>query len=706
MAMKRMSSEEKAFKTARAVQKLYGNSMQVSDNRLTVKSSKHRGTSDADLLAQYKEIVYGCCKTNAENVAGATLRVYVRGGTKRFQTRILNNAEKKHLKTEYKIVDSEDVEEVVDHPLNVLLHTFNDLYPAMTGFELTQLYLDLIGKNYWYTPRNSIGIPQEIVPLQAQFSKPLYSPKQKKIVAYELKNGSITIHYKPEEIVYFRYPNPSNPIDGLSPLQAAIGEVFLTNSEREYEQALYDNGARPDLLINPKAGTTKNQEERFMSKWTSRHQGSTNAGKPAFLSGDIALHQIGFTPREANALVRIKFSREEICNIFDNPVSRFQNANSRAQVEAYDLRYQKEGIMPRLKLIASTINKYLVPMYGNAPGQLFVAYDSTIPEDREYKLKERESNLRTGYSSINMERAKEGKEDVDWGYEPWLAMNLIQTGSEPPQQTAPMKTKELQKPLDPPQKRLSRTLNKTLDKYTRIALGRLGSGKTVNKTTSGELLNKKAMQSEIYKESIIEIGEFVEKGGIMGIEHLRSQGLDVEDFLVSNPNVEKFTKEYTVKFSKSVPDTFDNDLKKYIIDAKNAGEGNAYIVKKIKENHGVAINKRRAEMISRTESKRALEQGQLQSWIESDVVSGKEWLAFGDACPFCQAMNGKTVALEKPYFEQGGDPYTVPNVDKDGKPIMNADGKPGKVSMSFGYSDVDAPPLHPSCRCSTIAIVK
>jgi SPP1 gp7 family putative phage head morphogenesis protein len=79
---------------------------------------------------------------------------------------------------------------------------------------------------------------------------------------------------------------------------------------------------------------------------------------------------------------------------------------------------------------------------------------------------------------------------------------------------------------------------------------------------------------------------------------------------------------------------------------------------------------KRAMLIARTESSLAHNEGAVQSYIDSGVVEGKEWLIANDACDECLPYNGEVVGVNE-------------------------------VFSNGEYS----PPLHPNCRCTTIPVV-
>ena len=78
----------------------------------------------------------------------------------------------------------------------------------------------------------------------------------------------------------------------------------------------------------------------------------------------------------------------------------------------------------------------------------------------------------------------------------------------------------------------------------------------------------------------------------------------------------------------------------------------------------------RALMIARTETSLAHNEGAIESYIASGVVGEKEWLIASDACDECLPYNGEVVPVES----------------------------------TFSNGEY-APPLHPNCRCTTLAVI-
>ena len=92
----------------------------------------------------------------------------------------------------------------------------------------------------------------------------------------------------------------------------------------------------------------------------------------------------------------------------------------------------------------------------------------------------------------------------------------------------------------------------------------------------------------------------------------------------------------------------------------------------------------RALQVSRTETFRVANEATRTVWQDSGVVKGVKWYTATDerVCEFCDVMNGETVSIDESFFDKGD----------------TASGN-GGGELPIEYDDVNAPPLHPNCRC-------
>jgi len=78
---------------------------------------------------------------------------------------------------------------------------------------------------------------------------------------------------------------------------------------------------------------------------------------------------------------------------------------NRATSDTLDYVFNKSTIQPKLIRIQEKQNERIMPKYDD---NLFVQFDNPIPKDKDFEIKERETNLKMYVTSINEERQKIG----------------------------------------------------------------------------------------------------------------------------------------------------------------------------------------------------------------------------------------------------------------------------------------------------------
>ena len=113
------------------------------------------------------------------------------------------------------------------------------------------------------------------------------------------------------------------------------------------------------------------------------------------------------------------WTKEDILEAYNVPPGKLGTVKdvNRANALGIDITFNSECIMPRLDLYEEVVTNEVLVHFDPS---LFAAHENCIPRDREQILKERESNLKNMYSTINEERAREGKEPVPWGDAPFI----------------------------------------------------------------------------------------------------------------------------------------------------------------------------------------------------------------------------------------------------------------------------------------------
>lgn len=408
------------------------------------------------LVAQYKGWVYACATRNAQAVSQVPLRLYVitkRNDPKpKVMTREADQLVIHNLTTSRgpyirnMVQHAIHVDEVLEHPFLELMATAN---PTMDGVEvlhMLQLYQELIGNAFLYKIKDALNTVREIWPLMSH--KISIVPSKTSFVShYEYGDGPNPVTLKPAEIAHFRFPNPKSMYIGMSPLEAAATSVVMQDHMDTYEDGLFKNNARPDQVLIPNLPIPVDASKRLEAEFNRRVKGPSRAGRTIAMPFGVDLKQLSFSPKELSFLMGRKTTRDDVSCIYDIPSTLLApDQGNRGKDEAAEYMHAKYGIMPRCKRMEQRLNQDVVSEYD---GRLFCAFDNPVPEDKEFRLKQRTADLRSAKCTINEVREDEGLEPVPWGDEPLIPQNMVPLSVAIANQTAKNTPKDgNQAPLD------------------------------------------------------------------------------------------------------------------------------------------------------------------------------------------------------------------------------------------------------------------
>jgi HK97 family phage portal protein len=374
------------------------------------------------LIKKYQGWVYTCANKNAVSCAQIPLGLYSTKPSRKskalFKTRAVSAEKHKYLLNSPSVGRKAigDVEEVLEHPFLDLMYNVNEFTNRFDLLEGTFLAMELTGNAYWQVVMDGLQLPQEIWPRQPQYIKIIPS-KESFISHYEYAVSSAEKHnIKTKEMVHFKYVNPKSAFYGMGPLEAACIAADLGIGMNEFEMGLMNNRGNPEwaLVLPADAGEpSENEQKRMERLFRQRHAGNKKAGGLKVITGGAELKQLTLSPREMNFLQGRKWNLNEIAGVYGVPMSKVTTESvNRANAEAGDYSYMKDTVLPRTRKVEQKINEQLLPMYDD---NLFCAFENPVPEDKEFRLKQAESRLKTGQTTINEERQQDGQEPVSWG---------------------------------------------------------------------------------------------------------------------------------------------------------------------------------------------------------------------------------------------------------------------------------------------------
>ena len=383
------------------------------------------------LLNAYNSWVYICVSKNAGTLANVKFKLYYRkteqnkGKKTLFPTRKIDKKQTKYLNSQAGLqsylTKSVGVEQVLSHPMLDLLNNCNNFMNWMDLCEITVINQDLTGNHYWYILKNKMGVPVELWPIPANRIE-IVPSKEKFISGYLYKYGNQEILLKEDEIIHFKYANPVDPYYGVGCLKAVATQYDINENMDKYENALFTNNGRPEGILKTEAKLKKEVYDRLTDSWNDKNSGVDNVGKTPILEQGLDFKAISIPPRDLAFLQGRKLTKEQIFLAFGLSLAMFSDNSNRTNAESASENYMRDTISPRTKRIASKINEKLSILFDP---NLFIAFDDPVPANNDFLIMERESNLKTGYSSINIERQKDGEDDVPWGNEPLVPMGTV-----------------------------------------------------------------------------------------------------------------------------------------------------------------------------------------------------------------------------------------------------------------------------------------
>ncbi len=395
-----------------------------------------RNPTPNDLLAELKATAWTCASINASVCASYPPRLYVSTQDGQPEARCLRKALDHRTEQRLRaaphlpihIGRATKIEEVIDHPLLTLLRQVNPVHNAFDLWELTQVYLEVHGKAFWYLNLDPVlGVPREVWPLPAQNVTPRREPGSPQLIDYyEYRTGARAQRFRPDEVIFFRFPDPRDPyLGGLSPLRACYEQVALASDYAAFKKAKFENHAIPDALITPDAIIGEEERDRLQAQWNSYfRRGGT--GRVLVTESSMKLQVLPHSMGDLAALADMNATKEDIANAFHVPLSFLTTQTNLANLQAAEQQHMAKAIDPRLRRRDEKLNEQLVPRY-DPTGRLFLASEDPVPVNFENNMKELELKLKYGVLSINEIRQAEGLDAVPWGNVPWLHRLWMQT---------------------------------------------------------------------------------------------------------------------------------------------------------------------------------------------------------------------------------------------------------------------------------------
>lgn len=616
---------------------------------------------ERDFLNAYKGWVYACVNAIAEEIASINLRL---------------------------IRKTKDGRQEIDNHL--ALNLLHDVNPFMSSSELflgTQAYLELDGNAFWYLPKGSVTKkPAEIWLLDP--SRVFVVKSAEKFIggyAYKNEKGQ-DVPLAVDEIIHFKRFNPINRYRGLGTVQAAALAVDIDTFSAQWNKNFFYNAAVPSAVLETEGTISEEQYQRLKTSWDVSHRGLDNAHKLAILQGGLKFKPMNLSQKDMEFLEQRRFSRDEILGIFrvSKSILGITEDVNRANAEANEFIFAKRVIKPRMQFITDRLNEFYLPLFREDQTKLMFEFIDPVPQNIELDLKRKETGLSAGYLTVNEVRKEEGKPPVTNGDTIFVSSLLLPLG-----QVEGTKAKSVTKAHDP---KTQEIIAKRIQFILSEIRQRKPKYKAIFDQTKNQLTDKlnafdnksliKAKADDMARaafedyEKILssftdEVRDTLETSLTRaGKTALARVGTEIA-FDLENPRVTSFLSEHALEEARGITDRLRSEIRSRIVEGVEEGLGAADIAQDLKKLFDEQSDFR-AERIARTEVVAGYQQGNLEGYLQSNVVVSKKWLTAGD--------------------EKVDDDCLKNEAD-------------GEIPLDAGFSSGDfTPPVHPNCRCDLIPI--
>lgn len=333
-------------------------------------------------LDSYSGWVYACVQKIAQDQRTNPRNIWVKKGKTR---------------KEWEVLDPKKVSPIFLKPN--LTQTWGQLV------EQRNMHKDLTGEAYWHILCTSPGgKPIGVEMIQPDWvDEPVFDPAGTMITGWKVtvpgRGASRTLSAL--DVIPDFYLNPRDPSRGASPIEAFALAHHLDLYLRAYGLKMIRDGAVIGQYISSEGITDEAGADAAEARVMKRYR---TPGRIAVLGKGSKVEFPGLPLRDLDMLRILNPSRDQILAIYGVPASKFgltMGAGDTNQKVA-DKAYQENCLLPRLLTFDEIVNSILMPrIYGNQAEQLFYESESPVEADREFELKQADTQFQRGAITKN-----------------------------------------------------------------------------------------------------------------------------------------------------------------------------------------------------------------------------------------------------------------------------------------------------------------
>ena len=503
---------------------------------------------------------------------------------------------------------------------------------------------------------------------------------------YGFNTGARPVPFGKREIVWIEKKVRTDDLYGRSAMEVLAKTVQTLVYAVEHNLEYFSDNSIPPGILGLE-GMSTDDMKAFAQQWTESQKKSDELGqwkkawhKLATVNKMPKFERLGFTNQELQVIEQQKWWSKLVWAAFGMTATEMgftEEAKGSANQIVQSSIAKKRIIYPILRLLEYYINTEIIPEFGFEGIRYKYKIFDVDEETKKWTLykMQTESDMKT----INEVRNAEGLDPVEWGDKnagersPQLGTNInitdplqsdankINRDNQDKRDEALVKPKKEKKVLDT-ESPLTLGPNEELDDKTlerAIVLILNGYKKKVievleSQTKKEPLIAIKGVDDipGIIEEIFVSFGLNKVSGAVIKNEFDKgwnSSEKKLDQNINYNEGALKFLQNHVFDNIKGMTEEIANDLKAELQRGIINGESLTKLKKRVEKVFNVGDQ--RAEMIARTETNRALNQGKLLAMKGSGIEMQKRWLTHKDdrTSPICMRLDGQTVELDEDF---------------------------------------------------------
>ncbi|HEU4542210.1 MAG TPA: phage portal protein [Jiangellaceae bacterium] len=339
----------------------------------------------------------------------------------------------------YRGTDAEK-SEVTTGPAARLLKHVNPFWTWRRLTRMDEMCMGLWGESFWAVEPGRDGLPSEIWWMKPSRVFPLpHETDYLQGFVYHSLTGQL-IPFRPDEVIWFRYPNPIDEFSALSPLAAARLAADTASSMMKANRNLHSQGLQLGGLIIPatnKVTFSETQARELEALLEKRWSKPENAKRWAVLRYEAQFKEMQVTPKDAEYVNGLNITLRMVCNAYGLPAPLLNemSASTLTNVREYQKIAWEHALIPDSQLRADEIIEQLLPRFDRVranPDHAEFDY-SGVPALQEAASEAwaREAQaIERGALTINEWRKSKGMPPVPWGDVFWAPVNKSAVSSQ------------------------------------------------------------------------------------------------------------------------------------------------------------------------------------------------------------------------------------------------------------------------------------